>query len=454
MRTPSLKSLAAGMLCAGLLVPASSAFSMGLIEAYNLALQNDPAYQSAIHDHDGSAENRELARSNLRPQLALNYSGSRNFATTSQPNPNPPYTGKLDTYPHYVSSTSTLNFSQPIIAFDNYARYKEGMAQADYGDAQFSSRQQDLLMRLLSAYVDALFAYDNLHLVTSQRDTLLEQKQVNDRMFKEGEGTKTDMLETQAKLDLAEAQLIEARDGHATNFQALEAIVGAEIKSVDGLVDGFEPKPLQPADFESWRAIALEHSPDIAAARVAVEVAKDEVAKNRAGHMPHMDFVASVGKDNASSINTYTEDSTVRSYGIQLQVPLYAGGSVSALTRQASAAYEKAKSDLDDKTNQLMLDMHKQHYAVLSSIAKIAALEKSVESAKLLVTATKQSIKGGVRINLDLLNAEQQQYVAQRDLAQARYTYMVADLRLRADAGVLGAEDLRVVAANFSAAQR
>src|SRR5581483_1888730 len=112
--------------------------------------------------------------------------------------------------------------------------------------------------------------------------------------------------------------------------------------------------------------------------------------------------------------NTYTEDSTVRSYGIQLTVPLYAGGSVSALTRQATAAYEKAKSDLDDKTNQVMLDMHKQHYAVLSSVAKIAALEKSVESAKLLVTATKQSIKGGVRINLDLLNAEQQEYIAQR----------------------------------------
>lgn len=449
MRVLKMKRIAAGLLCAGLVLPVSNTFAIGLIDAYNLALQNDPVYQSAIHEHDASGESRELARSNFKPQLAFNYNGARNFATTSQPNP---YTGgKSTSYPHYVSSTSSLNFSQPIIGFDNYARYKEGMAQADYGDAQFSSRQQDLLMRLLGAYVDALFAYDNLRLVTSQRDTLIEQKQVNDRMFKEGEGTKTDMLETQAKLDLAEAQLIEARDGHAANFQALEAMVGVEIKSVDGLVEGFKPKALQPADFESWRTIALEHNPDIAAARVAVEVAKDDVEKNRAGHMPHMDFVASIGKDNASSINTYTEDSTVRSYGIQLTVPLYAGGSVSALTRQATAAYEKAKSDLDDRTNQVMLDMHKQHYAVLSSVAKIAALEKSVDSAKLLVTATKQSIKGGVRINLDLLNAQQQEYIAQRDLAQARYTYMVAELRLRSDAGVLSVDDLRTVAANFSA---
>ncbi len=451
MRAPfSPKRLAAGLLCAGLILPCGSAFAMGLMEAYNLALQNDPAYQSGIHEHDAGSENRELAKSNLLPVLSMNYSGARNFATSSQVYPGQ---GSLTTYPHYVSSTSSLNLRQPLYAPDNMARYHEGMAQADYSDVQFSSHQQDLLMRLTSAYVDALYARDNLALVTSQRDTLLEQRQVNDRMFKEGEGTKTDMLETQAKLDLAEAQLIEAKDGHSTNFQALQAIVGVEIKSLDGLVGTFEPQPLQPSDFESWRAIALAHNPDIAAQRVAVEVAKDEVAKNRAGHLPHMDFVASLGKDNASSIDTYTTDSTVRSYGVEITIPLYAGGSVSALTRQAVAQYEKAKSDLDDKTNQVMLDMHKQHYSVLSSIAKIAALEKSVESAKLLVTATKLSIKGGVRINLDLLNAEQQQYVAQRDLAQARYTYMVSSLRLRADAGVLGVDDLRTVAANFSSAQ-
>ena len=441
-----LRRLAAALLCAGAALP-GSAFAMGLLEAYDLALRNDPAFQSAIHEHDAGSENRALGKSNLLPTLSVSYSGSRNFATSTQPG----YGGPQETWPHYVSSVSSLNLRQPLYAPDNMARYHEGMAQADYSDVQFSSRQQDLLVRLLGAYADALFARDNLRLVTSQRDTLLEQKQVNDRLFKEGEGTRTDMLETQAKLDLAEAQLIEARDGHSANFQALEAIVGTEIKSIDGLLDTFEPKSLEPADFDSWRALALAHNPDIAAQRAAVEVAKDEVAKNRAGHLPHMDFVASVGKDNASSIDTYTTDSAIRSYGVEITIPIYAGGSVSALTRQAVAQYEKAKSDLDDKTNQLMLDMHKQHYAVLSSIAKIAALEKSVESARLLVTATKQSIKGGVRINLDLLNAEQQQYVAQRDLAQARYSYLLADLKLRADAGILTVDDLRNVAANFGA---
>ena len=442
----TMKRLAAGLLCAGLLVPAGSAFSMGLIEAYDLALQNDPVYRSAIYDNRASSENRVLARSNLLPVVSASYSGSRNLASTSGPDGQG---GTSTTYPRYISSNGGINLRQPIFNPDGVARYHEGMAQAEYGDLQLGSKQQELLVRLTGAYVDALFSADYLRLATAQRDTLLEQKQANDRMFKEGEGTRTDMLETQAKLDLAEAQLIEANDGHSTNFQALAIIVGTDIKSLDGLLDNFKAKPLLPADFDSWRATALQHNPEIAAQRVGVEIAKDEISRNRAGHMPRVDFVASASKQKADTIDTYTTDSTVRSFGVEINVPIYSGGSVSALTRQASAAYEKAKSDLDDKTNQVMLDLHKQHYAVMSSLAKIAALEKSVESAKLLVVATKQSIKGGVRVNLDLLNAQQQQYTAQRDLAQARYTYLVADLKLRADAGVLTADDLRTMATYF-----
>jgi len=446
-----LKRLAACLLCAGMALPAGSACAMGLLEAYDLALRNDPAYQSAIHENEGGRENRALGNSNLLPVISASYSGNKERATTTQSDPTGFYAPSTS-YPRYLSSSGGISLRQPIFSPDGIARYQEGHAQADYSDAQFTGKQRELLVRLVGAYLDALFASDYLNLVRAQRDTLLEQKQSNDRMFKAGEGTRTDMLETQAKLDLAEAQLIEATDSHASNYQALAAIVGTDIPNLDTLLDNFHAKPLEPADFEAWRALALQHNPEIVAQRIAIEIARDEVSRNRAGHMPKVDFVAGLTKQRAATIDTYTSSSNVGSFGIEVNVPLYSGGSVSALTRQASAAYEKAKSDLDDKTNQVMLDMHKQHYAVLSSIAKVAALEKSVESAKLLVTATKQSIKGGVRVNLDLLNAVQQLSVAQRDLAQARYGYLVADLKLRADAGVLGVDDLRNMAAYFGSA--
>jgi protease secretion system outer membrane protein len=441
-----LKRIAACLLGAGLLAPVGNVFALGLLEAYNAALQNDPVYQSAIHDNEAGRENRILGRSNLLPNLSINYTGSKNWAETTQPDI---YGNPSTTNPTYISSTGGLSLRQPLYSPDGVARYHEGMAQADYSDSLFSARQQELVTRLFAAYVDALFADDYVNLAAAQRDTLIEQKQANDHMFKDGEGTKTDMLETQAKLDLSEAQLIEARDNRATNFHTLATIIGRDVSQLDGLSDNFQGRSLQPASFEEWKALALQHNPEIQAQLYAVEIAQQEVYKNRAGHMPHVDFIASATKDKADTIDTYTTDSNVRSVGVQITVPIYSGGSVSASIRQASANYEKAKTDLQDKTNQILLDLHKQHYTTLSSLAKIDAYVKSVNSAHLLVTATKQSIKGGVRVNLDLLNAEQQLYTAQRDLAQARYGYLLADLKLRSDAGVLSGDDLHNIAGYF-----
>jgi outer membrane protein, protease secretion system len=449
-RTFSMKRVVVCLLGAGLLAPVANSHAMGLLDAYNAALQNDPVFRSAIHDNESGRENRELGRSYLMPNLSINYTASKNKAETTEPDG---LGGSATTYPTYISSTGGLQLRQPLYSPDAVAKYHQGSAQAELSDAQFSSKQQDLVLRVFAAYCDALLANEQLILAQAQRDAYVEQRAANDHMFKAGEGTKTDMLETQAKLDLAEAQLIEARDARASNLQALEAIVGSEIDRLDGLSESFRPVPLEPADFDSWRAVALRNSPDIQAQRYAVEVAQQQVNATRAGHLPHVDFIASFTKDRADTIDTYTTDSLVRSAGVQLSIPIYSGGSVSAATRQASAGYEKAKSDLDDQTNKVLLDLHKQHYAVLSSVAKIDALVKSVESARLLVTATRQSIKGGVRVNLDLLNAEQQLYSAQRDLAQARYSYLIADLRLRADAGVLSAADLRDIAGHFTVTQ-
>jgi protease secretion system outer membrane protein len=135
--------------------------------------------------------------------------------------------------------------------------------------------------------------------------------------------------------------------------------------------------------------------------------------------------------------------------GIQLNVPIYSGGQVSGLTRQAVASRERAKADLDRRTNLVMVELRKAHSTLQSSAARVDALNKAVNSSTLLMRATEQSIKGGVRINLDLLNAQQQQATSQRDLAQARYSYLLATLRLRAAAGTLTGDDVRKLSAYF-----
>ncbi|HJV81180.1 TolC family outer membrane protein [Noviherbaspirillum sp.] len=440
------KRLLASALASIFMLHGGQASALGLVEAYQAALQNDPTYQSARHDNEAGQQNRALGRSNLLPQVSISYSKSKNRTDITQPN----FLGQMSTtHPDYTSTSNVLGLRQPIFNLDGFARYRLGLAQANISDAQFSSRSQDLVLRLVGAFADAKFAEDQLALATAQRDTFAEQKQANERMFEKGEGTRTDMLETQAKFDLAEAQLIEARDNMTTARNNLAAIIGTDVTQLDGLTDDFQVKPMQPATYEEWKAIALDRNPDLVAQRYNVEAAEQDIARNRAGHAPRLDFVASYSKSDSETLSTRNQDATVRAVGIQLNIPLYSGGSVTAATSQAVANHEKAKSDLDAKTNQVLVELRKEYNLILSSASRIDAMVKSVNSARALVQATQQSVKGGVRVNLDVLNAQQQLFSARKDLAQARYNYLLAYLRLRSAAGTLSAEDLQAVAGYF-----
>ena len=440
-RRALVTALAAAFVC-----QANTAFAMGLVQAYEAALQNDPIYRSAMHDNEAGQQYKEIGRSYLLPSVTASYAKSKNRSDITAPN----FLGQMTTtHPEYDSRSAGVNIRQPLFNLDRLARYHQGAAQTNYSDALFTARGQDLVIRLVSAYAEAKYAEDQLALTTIQRDTFAEQKIVNERMFQRGEGTKTDMLETQARYDLAEAQLLEARDVVVNARSALASMVGSDVTQLDPLSDDFKVKPMVPASFEEWKSVALERSAEIAAQRYQVEVAEQEIKKNRAGHAPTVDLVAGYNKSLSESISTRNQDSTVRSVGVQVSIPLYSGGLVTAATTQAVANHEKAKADLDSKTSQVLVELRKQYNAATSSAARIEALVKTVESARQLVQATQQSVKGGVRINLDVLNAQQQLYTAQRDLAQARYSYLVSYLRLRFAAGTLNAEDLHTVASYF-----
>jgi protease secretion system outer membrane protein len=441
------RSLAMAAAVAGALLQAGSAQAISLMEAYQAALANDPTYQEAVQDAVSGKEYKILGRSNLLPNVQANYSFNRNNADLTTDNG--PIFGTSLTHPKYISRSTSLNVRQSIYNPDGWARYKQGQAQSDYSEQNFEGRTQELIGRVVGAYIDALFAQEQVRINVAQRDMYAEQKAVNDRLFEKGEGTKTDMLETQSRLDLAEAQVLEAEDNQQVQLATLSTIVGQEITSLDQLVPDFQIGQLPQNGLEAWRKIALENNPDLKAQVFAVEAARQEVAKSQAGHKPRLDFVASYSKATSESINTYNQDSVNRSIGVQLTIPLYSGGSVSATSRQSVAALEKSKAELQLRTDKTMVELRKQYASVLSSVSRIRALEKAVSSAQLLVTATEQSIKGGVRINLDLLNARQQQYTSQRDLAQARYTYLVALLKVRTAAGIVSTDDVREIGAYF-----
>lgn len=442
-------ALRRGAWAVALLVAAcgGNAGAVTLQQAYQAALKNDPTFRMNFYENESGKESMVLGRSGLLPSVSAQFSTSRNTADT-ETFPAPLF-GSPYSHPHYVSRSSVVQLRQPLLAMDAVARYRQGKVQTELSEAQYETNVNEVALRVVGAYCDALFADDQLALVAVQRDAYLEQQKVNQRLFEKGEGTKTDMLETKARLDLAEAQLVEAQDNAVAMRNTLAGIIGMDPGSLDRLSDGFRVGDLDIGPFEKWRQLTLERNHELQGARLAVENARLDISRNKAGHLPRVDFVAAYSKGDAESLNTYNQNTVNRTVGVQVSIPIYQGGAVNAQTRQAAANYERAKSDLDARTNKIMVDLRKAHSVVESSVHKIDALVKAVESGKELMKATEQSIKGGVRINLDLLNAQQQLFTSQRDLAQARYSYLLGLLRLRAIAGTVGDTDIREIGAYF-----
>ena len=264
----------------------------------------------------------------------------------------------------------------------------------------------------------------------------------------------TDVLETQSKYDVAEVQVIEAQADVDNSRQLLGGILGRVLppdEALAGLAQAFRPEPLLPSVVEAWNLLALDGNADLQAQRLAIASAQQDVAKNSAGHYPRLDLVASNSSSRADSIVTYNQSSVVNSLGIQLTIPLYNGGYVVASTRQALANVQRLEAELDGKTEKVLAELRKHFTLVRSSSKRIEALERAQESAEKLIFATRKSVQGGVRVNLDVLTAQQQLFTVQRDLAQARYSYFNAWLKLRFAAGVLDETDIKNLASKFFA---
>jgi outer membrane protein, protease secretion system len=446
MTTSFSKKVLASAILVGFALPMSNGYAIGVLQAYEAALVNDPTYRSAISENQAGQQNKVIGRSGLLPAVQYNFSASKNKGDTTAPN----FRGIETTSPlDYTSTSNTISLRQTVFNLDTYARYTQGIAQTNYSNAQFDSRSQDLIIRLVSAYADAKYAEEQYNLYSAQRDSYAEQKRINDRLFDKGEGTITDKLETQAKLDVSETQVLEAADNVANTRTVLGGIIGKDVTQLDGLQPEFRVSILTPNSSAEWEEIAKKNNPEIIAGQFAIEISEQEIRKANAGHLPRVDFTANYNRGVSDSFTTRSQDNKIRSVGVQLVLPIYSGGYSNAVAAQAVANRDKSRSDLDATTNRVIGELRKQFKIVTGSVAKIAALEKSVNSTTKLVEATKQSVKGGVRINLDVLNAQQQLVAAQRDLASARFTYLVSILRLRFSAGVLSGQDLQTVAAYF-----
>ena len=300
-------------------------------------------------------------------------------------------------------------------------------------------------MRVLTHYTQALFAQDQIDIARAKKKSYEQQFRQNEHLFRQGEGTRTDILEAESRYELATAEEIQAIDEQDAALRELGALTGnasVSIEQLQPLAADFNSLPLEPANFSTWHAMALANNPELASQREALEVARYEVERNRAGHLPKLNAYASVRKMESDSGNTYNQRYDTNTIGIEVSLALYAGGGVSASVRQAGSNLARVEYELEGKTRETLIELRRQFNACLSGVNKLRAYQKALISAQALVVSTRQSILGGERVNLDALNAEQQLYTTRRDLARTRYDYLLAWTRLHFYAGTLGEQDL------------
>ncbi|SAI46708.1 outer membrane export protein [Bordetella ansorpii] len=427
---------------------AGSAQALDLMQAYGMALEHDPAYRASIAERNAGREERAIGRAALLPKLSYQYQVGRNDSRVTQPG----FFGSTTSDRHYNSYSSALTLQQPLLDYEALSRYYYGVAQSLHADSRFRSRSQELAVRVAKAYTETLYARDQIDLSRAQKRAYAEQLVLNERMLRAGEGTRTDLLETQARHDLAVAQEIEALDAQDAAQRALAAMIGIPVAADDlaPLSGKFEAMVLEREGFSSWQQLALRENPELAALTFSIDAAQERIEQARAGHLPSVSLYASAGRQKSSSESSYDQRYATNSIGVQINVPIFAGGGVSASVRQATDNREKLRYERDARRDEILNGLRQQFNLHHSSLAKMRAYGYAVESARELTTAMKRSVAGGERVNADVLQAEQQYFDALRNLAQARYEHLMSWLTLQQLAGSLEPEDVLHVNGAFA----
>jgi protease secretion system outer membrane protein len=419
--------------------------ALGLLDAYSAALNEDPGFAAAGYAREAGLESIKLGRAALLPSLSANYGIQRNQADVEFKNSFGTQSEDRD----YQSTTGALQLRQSLINAEGLARYRQGRAETEASEADYQAARLELMTRVFTQYAEVNQAEVNLALALAKREALAEQRRTNDRLLAGGEGTVTDALETQAQLDLAEAEVLAARDTLANSREALARTVGQPVMALVPLREDFIPASTPENSLTEWQSMAESSNPELIAQRARVQVATQEARRARAVRMPRLDLVANLSQADSDTVSTYEQNSLTRGVGVQFSMPLMAGGGISAEIRQKEALRKREESVLEAMTNEMFVNLQRQFNATQSGRARIVALGVSLESARLLVTATEKSVVAGARTNLDVLQARQQWFAVRSELSLARYQYLVAELGLRRAAGTLSETDLEAMARLF-----
>ncbi len=408
-----------------------------LLDVLRMAQGSDATYASARASWQAAQERLPQGLALLLPQASLSANTQYNDRTID-------FRNGVAPNGHFNSNAIGVSVAQPLYRPQNRIQYEQAKVQVGQSDIQLSLALQDLILRVAQAYFDILLAQDNVEFAAAQKLAIGEQLAQAKRNFEVGTATITDTHEAQARYDLVTAQEISAQSDLEIRKRALQQIIGTAAPPIAPLGPRFSLVPPQPTSMDSWVEAALDNSLQVQIQRAAEEFAMKEVERNRAAHHPTIDVVGSYTQSATGSgpQGGPGNDTNAGVIGLQLALPLYQGGALNSRVREALSNLERARQDLESARRTAALNTRQAYLGVTSGIAQVRALESAVVSSQSQLDSTRLGQEVGVRTGVDVLNAQQQLYSARRDLAQARYSYILNSLRLRAAAGHLTDEDV------------
>ncbi|MBA4142370.1 MAG: TolC family outer membrane protein [Nitrosospira sp.] len=421
-----------------------------LMTIYREALEYDAQYSAARAAHEAAQEKLPQGRAGLLPTVTLAAVRRRQWIDIESVSGIPIGVGVAVRPSEVVidNQSLTITATQPIYRKENFAIYEQSKLQVAQADSQFIIAAQDLILRVAQAYFDILAAQVNVEVAEAQKKAIGEQLEQARRNFEVGTATIVDTYEAQARSDLTTSLEIAAGNDLEVRKRALQQIIG---RMPDDLLPpddaAFDLLALKYANMQDWISVAEQNNLALKVQQSVYEIAKQDVERAKAGHYPTLDLVAiySDQKGVGGTITGRPLDLTSKEIGVQLSFPLFQGFGAQSRVREALAIREKVLQDLNDVRRNSVLQVSQQYLNVTNGIAQVHALQQALISSQSQVDSTKLGQEVGVRTEVDVLNAQHLYYSARRDLAQARYNFLMSRLRLAAEAGELDEEDLRKI---------
>ena len=421
-----------------------SAQAQSLLDLYQSARAYDATYQAAQAQAEAVRAKADQGKALVLPTVGLGASYTRDNTETKNP----------------ISDTTNkqkglgLNADIPLFNAANFKKYQSAKKAGELADIQLSVAEQDLMVRSAQAYFDLLAAQDALKLARSQKEAMSQQLAFAKRNFEVGTATITDSREAQAAYDLALAQESAAEFTVQTKYSALAQLVGKDNIAPWVLVNPFAPPALENETVQYWQDLAAS-SDAVKASRVQYEIAKLDTSSARAGHLPTLTGSLSVSEGRRSPNVAPPLPGDTRSHttsaGLNLNIPIFAGFAIQNQVREKVALEDKARDDLAATERNTAQGTREAFFGVQSLKAQVAALEAAEKSSQSALEANKLGYEVGVRINIDVLNAQTQLFNTQNQLSKARYDLLTTQLKLKQAVGKLSVADLEKVNAYLRA---